>query len=90
MIGYIREHIWLILFIVWGLPMGYYRSKFRKLVYQTDHWSINVKPVFLKELKALFGTMYPENTTYLKLRNFYRFYLLVYLILFACYYIFRD
>jgi len=87
---YIREHIWLILFILWGLPMGYYRSKFRKLVYQTDNWIINIKPVFLKELKALFGNMYPDNKDYIKLRNFYRFYLIVYLILFACYYGLRN
>lgn len=83
---FIKEHIWLIVFFLWGLPMGYYRSKFRKLVYQTDHWSINIKPVFGKELKALFGNLYPENKTYLKLRNFYRFYLLVYLLLFLMYY----
>ena len=87
---YIREHIWLILFILWGLPMGYYRSKFRKLVYQTDNWIINIKPVFVKELKALFGNMYPDNKDYIKLRNFYRFYLIVYLILFACYYGLRN
>ena len=87
---YIREHIWLILFIIWGLPMGYYRSKFRKLVYQTDNWIINIKPVFVKELKALFGNMYPDNKDYIKLRNFYRFYLIVYLILFACYYGLRN
>ena len=87
---YILENIWLILFIVWGLPMGYYRSNFRKLVYQTNDWIINIKPVFGKGIKALFGNMYPENEQYLKLRNFYRFYLIVYLILFVCYYSFKH
>ncbi len=82
---FILENIWLILFIVWGLPLTFYRSKFRKIVYQTDTWTINVKPYFWKELKALFGNMYPENRNYLKLRNFYRFYLVVYLILFTAY-----
>lgn len=82
---FLLEHVWLILFFVWGLPLSYYRSNFRKIVYQTDHWSINIKPVFLKELKALFGNMYPDNQAYLKLRNFYRFYLLVYLALFTAY-----
>lgn len=82
---FILENIWLILFIVWGLPLTFYRSKFRKIVYQTDTWTINVKPYFWKELKALFGNMYPENRSYLKLRNFYRFYLVVYLILFTAY-----
>lgn len=82
---YILENIWLILFIAWGLPLTFYRSKFRKIVYQTDSWTINIKPYFWKELKALFGNMYPENRNYLKLRNFYRFYLVIYLILFTAY-----
>ena len=51
---FILEHGWLILFFVWGLPLTYYRSKFRKLVYQTDHWVINIQPKFIKETKALF------------------------------------
>lgn len=87
--AFIKEHIWLILFAIWGLPMGYYRSKFRKLVYQTDSWLINIKPVFGKELKALFGNIYPDNKDYIKFRNFYRFYILVYLILFVVYYVFK-
>lgn len=84
--AFIKEHIWLLLFFAWGLPMGYYRSKFRKIVYQTDSWWINIKPLFLKEIKALFGNMFPENKEYLKFRNFYRFYLGVYFILFVLYY----
>jgi peroxiredoxin Q/BCP len=79
------ENIWLILFIIWGLPLTFYRSKFRKIVYQTDKWTINIKPIFMKELKALFGNMYPENKNYHKFRNFYRFYLLVYMLLFSSY-----
>jgi len=81
----LSKHIWLILFIVWGLPLTYYRSKFRKIVYQTDSWLINIKPVFIKEIKALIGTLYPDNKKYLKFRNFYRFYLFIYLILFMIY-----
>jgi len=82
MIAFIKEYIWVILFIVWGLPLGIYRSRFRKIAYQTDSWVINIKPVFLKELKALFGNLFPDNEKYLKIRNFYRFYILVYLVLF--------
>ena len=82
---FILENIWLILFVVWGLPLTFYRSKFRKIVYQTDSWTINIKPYFWKELKALFANMYPDNRRYLKLRNFYRFYLIIYLILFVSY-----
>lgn len=82
---FISKNIWLILFVAWGIPLGYYRSKFRKLVYQTDSWVINIKPLFWKELKGLFGNLYPENKKYLKFRNFYLFYLVVYLILFGLY-----
>jgi len=86
----ITKHIWLILFIVWGLPLTMYRSKFRKIVYGTNSWTINIKPVFFKEIKALFGNIYPKNKPYLKFRNFYRFYLSVYILLFVAYTLFKD
>ena len=86
----IRQNIWLILFVIWGLPLTYYRSKFRKLVYQTESWLINIKPLFWKELRALFGNIYPENKTYIKFRNFYRFYLAVYILLFTLYFTFKS
>jgi peroxiredoxin Q/BCP len=87
---FILENIWLILFIAWGLPLTFYRSKFRKIVYQTDSWTINFKPYFMKELKALFGNTYPDNSNYLKFRNFYRFYLFIYLLLFSSYLTFSQ
>jgi peroxiredoxin Q/BCP len=37
----------------------------------------------MKELKALFGNIYPDNLNYLKFRDFYRFYLIIYLLLFT-------
>jgi peroxiredoxin Q/BCP len=77
--------VWLILFVVWGLPLTHYRSRFRKIVYQTESWVINIKPVFVDEIRALFGNTYPNNPEYLKMRNFYRFYLIVYTLLFAVY-----
>jgi peroxiredoxin Q/BCP len=86
----ILGNIWLILFIAWGLPLTFYRSKFRKLVYQTNSWTINIKPLFRKEIIALFGNLYPENKTYRKFRNFYRFYLAIYIILFIFYYTFNT
>lgn len=86
----IRQNIWLILFVIWGIPLTFYRSKFRKLVYQTDSWLINVKPLFWKELRALFGNIYPENKTYVRFRNFYRFYLAVYILLFTLYFTFNS
>jgi peroxiredoxin Q/BCP len=87
-ISWIRENIWLILFFVWGLPLGIYRSRFRKIVYRTDSWLINIKPFFIKETKALFINMYPDDPDYLKQRNFYRFYLAVYSVLFGLWYAF--
>ena len=71
--------------IVWGIPSNFFRSKFRKIVYQTDDWKINIKPIFIKELKALFFNIFPENDQYIKVRNQYRIYLMVYLLLFIVY-----
>ena len=80
----------LTLLIIWSIPSTHYRSTFRKIVYQTEDWKINIRPLFKKEMLALFGNMYPENTTYLKTRNFYRTYLAVYLILFLIYQIVKN
>ena len=74
-----------ILLILWGLPSTFLRSDFRKIVYKTKDWKINIKPIFLKEIKGLLFNIYPENEKYLKSRNLYRIYLLVYLILFMIY-----
>lgn len=82
---FITKNIWFLLFIAWGFPLGYYRSKFRKIVYQTDSWVINIKPVFWKEIKGLFGNIYPDNVKYKRFRNFYLFYLAVYALLFIAY-----
>jgi len=46
---------------------------------------INIKPVFVDEIKVLSGNVYPENQDYLKMRYFYGFYLSVYTLLFVVY-----
>ena len=74
-----------ILLVVWGIPSTFFRSKFRKIVYQTDDWKINIKPFFIKELKALFFNLFPGNNDYIKVRNQYRLYLVIYLFLFIIY-----
>jgi len=79
--------ILLIILFIWGIPSTYFRSRFRKIVYQTDDWKINIKPVFVKELKALFINVFPKDYEYIKIRNYYRVYLFVYLILFIFYYL---
>jgi len=71
--------------IVWGIPSTFFRSKFRKIVYQTDDWKINIKPLFVKELKGLFFNIFPKNKDYIKVRDQYRLYLLIYLFLFIIY-----
>ena len=78
----------IICLFIWGAPSTYFRSKFRKIVYKTDDWKINIKPLFLKEIRALIFNIYPNNNKYLQVRNYYRFYLLIYLLLFVSYIIF--
>jgi peroxiredoxin Q/BCP len=80
----------LTLLFIWGIPSTYFRSKFRKIVYQTDDWKINIKPLFKKEIIGLFTNMYPDNQDYLKTRNQYRIYLLIYLIIFILYQYFKK
>lgn len=87
---FVYANFWLILFLAWGLPLTIYRSKFRKLVYKTDSWIINIKPVFMKEIKGLIGNIYPDNLKYKKFRNFYRFYLAIYFLLFFFYFNFKS
>jgi peroxiredoxin Q/BCP len=90
MIEIFKNNIWLILFFIWGLPLTYFRSKFRKIIYRTDSWIINIKPVFIKEIKGLFGNLYPEDEVYKKTRNFYLFYLAIYFLLFIMYVIYKE
>ncbi|MCB9187146.1 MAG: hypothetical protein H6601_10465 [Flavobacteriales bacterium] len=82
---WVIDNIWLILFLAWGMPLGIFRSRFRKMVYETDDWTINIKPYFLKETKALLGVVVLNVSEFKKTRNNYRFYLLIYLILFLMY-----
>ena len=74
-----------IVLILWGLPSTFLRSDFRKIVYKTSDWKINIKPIFFKEIKGLLFNIYPEDDKYLKSRNLYRIYLIIYLILFIIY-----
>lgn len=74
-----------VILIIWGIPSSYFRSKFRKIIYQTDDWKINIKPLFKKEIVGLLSNIYPNNKQYLKARKYYVIYLLVYLFLFLLY-----
>ena len=78
-----------IILIIWGIHSTFFRSKFRKIVYQTNDWKINIKPLFKKEIVGLLFNLYPENKEYIKTRNNYRLYLFVYLIIFLVYYFYK-
>ena len=78
-----------VILIIWGIPSTFFRSKFRKIVYQTDDWKINIKPLVKKEIIGLIYNLYPENKDYIKTRNSYRIYLLIYLALFLFYYFYK-
>jgi len=75
----------LIILFIWGIPSTYFRSKFRKIVYKTDDWKINIKPLFKKEIIGLFLNLYPNNLDYIKSRDRYRLYLFIYLVIFMIY-----
>ena len=78
--------ILLIVLFIWGIPSTYFRSKFRKIVYNTNDWKINIKPLFKKEILALLRNIFPDNKEYIKTRNYYRIYLIVYSIIFLIYF----
>jgi len=82
---WITNNIWFVLFVIWGLPLTFYRSKFRKIVYKTDSWLINIKPLFLREIKALFINIDPKDMKYRRFRRFYGVYLMIYILLFVTY-----
>jgi len=82
---FLKENYLIIILFLWGIPSTFFRNNFRKIIYKTNDLKINIKPVFLKELKGLFFNIYPDNSLYIKQRNLYRFYLFVYLILFIIY-----
>lgn len=44
----------------------------------------------MQEIKGLLGNIYPGNLKYKKFRNFYRFYLAIYFLLFFCYANFKS
>ena len=71
--------------ILWGIPSTYFRSKFRKIIYETNDWKINIKLLFKKELIGLFSKVPSKNKDYIKTRNNYRIYLIIYGILFLVY-----
>ncbi len=86
----ISEHIWLFLFVIFGIVLILYRSKFRTIIYKTDKQASFTKFYFRRELQAFFGNIYPDNRNYVKFSNFYRFSLIFYLLIFTSYLTFSQ
>ncbi len=76
-------------FVVWSFPLGVIRSRFRKMVYETESWTIIIKPVFVKEFRVLFGDHDFKSPEDLRLVRFYRLYLIVYFLLLGGMFYFR-
>lgn len=83
------ESLWLIFLFLLAIPVIYYCIKFKKVIYQSDSWTVIFKLSSLKEMKAFFGNSYPENETYLKYRNLYRQYSAL-LVVFIAFFIFIN
>ena len=49
------KKILLFILILWDIPSTFFRNKFRKIIYETNDWKINFKPLFKKELIGLFS-----------------------------------
>jgi len=81
------KKILLFILILWGIPSTFFRNKFRKIIYETNDWKINFKPLFKKELIGLFSEISSKNKYYIKTRNHYRIYLIIYGILFLVYFL---
>ena len=75
--------VFFIAFFIWSFPLGFIRSKWRKMVYKTDSWWINIQPYFWKELKVLFGFLGVDTLEDRRLVWWFRFYVLVYCLLLA-------
>ncbi len=63
--------------LLWFILLLVHRDKFRKLIYRTNDWRINLRPMNGKEIKGLLGNIYPYDSNYVRSRNIYRLYVLL-------------
>jgi hypothetical protein len=75
---------WFVTFVVCGLPLTL-SQPFRQNRFSNRKLDDKYQTGFVDEIKVLSGNVYPENQDYLKMRNFYGFYLSVYTLLFVVY-----
>ena len=59
------KNLLLFTIILWGIPSRCFRSKFRKIIYETNDWIINIKPLFKKQLIGLFFKISSKNKDYI-------------------------
>lgn len=68
--------------LLWFILLLIHRDKFRRMIYRTNDWRINLRPLNGKEIKGLLGNIYPYDSNYVRSRNIYRLYVLLLGILF--------
>lgn len=56
-------------------PLWFWRYQFRTIIYKDKRFIINIKPVFIKEFKALFSNKYFKTKKEMHIANRYRLYL---------------
>ncbi len=80
--GFSLESVLLVLFLTWAVPLDYFRTKFRMIVYDTTDWKIAIRPVFLREIRALLGLYTSDHPQFIRYRSLYGAYLVCFFILF--------
>ena len=73
------KKILFVIFSLYTIPFMKLRYEFRSIVYETDGWKINIKPVFFKEIQVLFSIKSMEKQ-FDKVVMKYRLYLIGYLL----------
>lgn len=73
--------ILLAIFLLYSKPLLLYRYRFRSAVYKDKRFSINFKPWFWKEIKALFTDKDFDTEEDRRTAKFYRRYLVLYTVL---------
>ena len=73
------KKILFVIFSLYTIPFMKLRYEFRSIVYETDDWKINIKPVFFKEIQVLFSIKSVEKQ-FDKVVMKYRLYLIGYLL----------
>ncbi|MFT4310938.1 MAG: hypothetical protein ACMXYC_04890 [Candidatus Woesearchaeota archaeon] len=77
----------IILLIVYGVPLAPLRYRFRCAVYKQTGWKMHLMPWFVKETIALFSNRYFTTPAQTRVGWIYRIYLGVYVVLILMYFL---